>query len=311
MNRPANADVREVRYVSRDGLTLAAQDYGDLTAPWTPVVCLPGLTRTHRDFVALAKHLATHRERPRRVVVFDYRGRGASDWDKDPANYNAVTEMGDVLDGMTAVGLSRAAVVGTSRGGIIGMLMAFNRPRTIVGLVLNDIGPFIEPRGLVRLKSYVGRTPQPADWQDAVRIQRRLHAAQFTAFDADDWNQFVRLTYRDADGRPEMDHDPNLAATLALVEIDQPAPGLWEEFGALRTPILVIHGANSDILTAETVQRMTAANGEMKAITIPDEGHAPLLRGGSILAGIASFIAAAEDRAAFGPPAEVAATVAD
>jgi pimeloyl-ACP methyl ester carboxylesterase len=312
VSRRAGAGMREVRYTSRDGLALAAHDYGDPGSPWTPVVCLPGLTRTSRDFRALAIYLAAHRERPRRVIAFDYRGRGGSEWDKDPANYNVVTELGDILDGMTAVGLSRVAVIGTSRGGIIGMLMAFSRPQTVVALALNDIGPFIEPRGLVRLKSYVGRTPKPEDWQDAARIQRRLHGAQFTAFDDHDWLQFARLTYRDGGGSPESDHDPNLAATLALVEIDQPAPAMWDEFGALRpTPLLVIRGANSDVLSEATLQRMTSEHGRLEAITVPDEGHAPLLRGGALLGRIASFIAAAEDGAFAAPPPELAAAAAD
>jgi pimeloyl-ACP methyl ester carboxylesterase len=207
---------------------------------------------------------------------------------------------------MTALGLSRVAVVGTSRGGIIGMLMAFGRPQSVVGLVINDIGPFIEPRGLVRLKSYVGRTPPPEDWRDAARIQRRLHAAHFTAFDEDDWHQFARLTYRDTGGRPERDHDPNLAATLAQVEIDQPAPALWEEFRALRgTPMLVLRGANSDVLSEATVARMAAEHGTLELVTVPDEGHPPQLRSGPLLARIASFIAAAEDRALAFPPAEL------
>jgi pimeloyl-ACP methyl ester carboxylesterase len=310
--RRSTAGPREVRYLSRDGLSLAARDYGDPASPWTQVVCLPGLTRTKRDFATLATYLASHRERPRRVVAFDYRGRGGSDWDKDASHYNVVTELADVLDGMTALGVSRAAVVGTSRGGIIGMLMAFSRPQTVIGLVINDIGPLIEPRGLVRLKSYVGRTPQPEDWQDAIRIQRRLHAAQFTAFDDDDWNDFVRLTYRDAGGRPELDYDPSLAATLAQIEIDQPAPAMWDEFRALTaTPILVIRGANSDILTEATVRGMAAAHSGLETITVPDEGHPPLLRGGTILGRIASFIGAAEDRAFAAPALEVADTAAD
>src|SRR5258708_12627846 len=96
--------------------------------------------------------------------------------------------MGDVFDGMAALGVARAAVVGTSRGGIIGMLMAVARPTTVAALVLNDIGPVIEPRGLARIKTYVGRTPAPEDWNDAERILRRLHGAQFTPFTDRDWH---------------------------------------------------------------------------------------------------------------------------
>jgi pimeloyl-ACP methyl ester carboxylesterase len=289
---------REVQYVSRDGLPLAAHEYGDRASPWMPVVGLPGLTRTSRDFDGLAQFLAGHRDRPRRVVAFDYRGRGRSAWDKIPANYNVLTETSDVLDGMVALGVSRAAVVGTSRGGIIGMLMAFSRPQTVTALVLNDIGPFIEPRGLVRLKSYVGRTPKPEDWADAARIQRRLHAGHFPAFDDADWDQFARMTYREEGGQPLSDYDPALAATLGEVDFDEPAPGLWEEFRALKAvPMLVIRGVNSDILSEATLQRMALEHPRLESLSIPDEGHPPILRGGPLLARIASFIATAEDGA--------------
>jgi pimeloyl-ACP methyl ester carboxylesterase len=298
---PTASAYREVRYASRDGLGLSVRDYGEATSPWLPVVCLPGLTRTSRDFDALAVHLAGHRQRPRRVLSFDYRGRGPSDWDKDPANYNVVTEMGDVLDGMAALGIPRAAIVGTSRGGIIGMLMGFSRPQTVAALVLNDVGPFIEPRGMVRIKSYVGRTPKAEDWADAVRIQRRLHASQFTGFHDADWNEFARLTYRDHQGRPEGDYDPRLAETLARVEIDQPSPGIWDEFRALQAlPILAIRGANSDILSEATLARMATEHPGLETITVADEGHPPQLRGGPLFGRIAAFVAAAEDGA---PPA--------
>src|SRR5690606_10573258 len=117
----AVVDMREVTYTSADGLSLSARDYGNRLSPWLPVVCLPGLSRTSRDFHALALHLAGHRHRPRRVVAFDYRGRGNSAWDRDPQGYNPVTEMNDVVSGMAHLGITRAIVVGTSRGGIIAL----------------------------------------------------------------------------------------------------------------------------------------------------------------------------------------------
>ena len=287
---------RDFHYTSNDGLTLFARDYGDLASPWLPVVCLPWLSRTSRDFHALAAYLSTHHQRPRRVVAFDYRGRGRSQWDTNVANYNVGMEMTDVLDGMAAIGGARAAVVGTSRGGIIGMLMALARPQTIAALVLNDIGPFIEPRGLARLKTYIGRTPTAENWADAARIQRRLHGTQFTGFDDAAWDAFARLTYNDAGGRPESDYDPRLAETLKDVEIDQPSPGIWDEFRALKwLPMLAIRGANSDILSGETLARMEREHPGLETMVAGDEGHPPQLVPGPLLARIATFIAAAED----------------
>ena len=298
----AESSARDFFYSSEDDLTLYARDYGDPLSPWIPVVCLAGLTRSHRDFQYLAAHLATHRHRPRRVVAIDYRGRGRSQWAKDTATYNPLTEMGDVFSAMAALGIPRAVVVGTSRGGIIGVLMGVSRPVTVAGLLLNDVGPLLEARGLARLKAYVGRTPFPDDWADAAHIQRRLHGAQFTAWDDDDWDAFARLTYRDEDGRPVSDYDPALAATLDGIEFDRPMPALWTEFRALKSiPIMAIRGENSDLLSAETVSRMAAEHPSVETVTVPGVGHPPLFRGGQLLARVSAFITGIEGA---GPPAE-------
>jgi pimeloyl-ACP methyl ester carboxylesterase len=298
----AGAEPRDVTYRSSDGLALHVRDYGDPIWPWLPVVCLPGLTRTARDFEDLAAFLATRRHRPRRVVAFDYRGRGGSQWDKNSDNYNPLTEMTDIFDGMDALGISRAVVVGTSRGGIIGMLMGVARPSALAGLVLNDIGPLIEPRGLARIKSYVGRTPPPDDWQDAVKIQQRLHGAEFTAFGEDDWTAFVRATYRDVEGRPVADYDPALSRTLDGVEFDRPVPVLWNEFNTLRSiPVLAMRGENSDLLSEKTLAAMAAAHPRFEAITVPGEGHPPRLRQTALLQRISMFLTSIEGA---GPPAE-------
>jgi pimeloyl-ACP methyl ester carboxylesterase len=162
--------------------------------------------------------------------------------------------------------------------------------------VLNDIGPAIEARGLARIKSYVGRTPRPDNWADAAHIQQRLHSAQFTAWTDADWVYHARLTYRDDDGRPVADYDPKLADTFDGVEFDKPVPAMWDEFRALKdTRVLVIRGEHSDLLSPETVREMIAINPAVEAVTVPDEGHAPLLRQGHLLARISAFITAIED----------------
>lgn len=288
------AEYRDVTYTSADGLQLHARDYGDRLSPWLPVVCLPGLTRTTRDFDTLAHYLATQKQRPRRVVAFDYRGRGKSAWDRRRDGYNPVTETNDIFDGMAALNIPRAVIVGTSRGGIIGMIMGTLRPASVAALVLNDIGPAVEARGLARIKTYVGRTPVPDDWADAARIQKRLHGGAFTTFSAADWDAFARLTYADDAGTPKADYDPALAATLAGVEFDQPIPAQWNEFRALKdVPMLAIRGENSDLLSAETLAAMAAAHPAIETITVPDEGHPPMLRG-PLLPRIAAFVARIE-----------------
>jgi pimeloyl-ACP methyl ester carboxylesterase len=288
---------REVHYRSSDGLSLFVRDYGPRLSPWLPVVCLAGLSRSGRDFDQLGKTLAADPERPRRVLAFDYRGRGRSAWDGSSDNYNPLIEMGDVFDGMAALGVPRAAVVGTSRGGIIGMLMGVARPSSVAALVLNDIGPTIEPLGLARIRTYVGRMPAPDDWADAERILRRLHGGQFTGLNDADWQAYTRLTFRNDNGRPAGDYDPALARTLDGVEFDKPVPNLWSQFATFaNTPVLVIRGENSDLLSVATLAAMAAAHPGLEAITVPGQGHAPLLIHNQLIRRIADFIAAAESQ---------------
>ncbi len=294
---PANpgAASRERFYTSSDGLRLHVAEYGDTNSPWLPVVCIPGLSRSARDFHELGLHLSQHQHRPRRVLAFDLRGRGLSDWDKDIDHYTPIVEMQDVLDGMAALGVDRAVIVGTSRGGIIAMLMGVMRPSVIAGVVLNDIGPAIEPRGLARLKTYVGRTPAPDDWDDAVRILRRLHGNQFGALGDDEWGVFARMTWRDENGLPTGNYDPALARTFDGVEFDRPLPTLWREFAALSPrPVLAIRGENSDIFSAETLERMAREHPRFDRVIIDGEGHAPLLVRDPLLQRISGFIMASE-----------------
>jgi len=286
---------RDVFYTGRDGLSLHVRDHGERTSPWLPVVCLPGLTRTHRDFEALARSLASDQERPRRIAAFDYRGRGRSGWDRDGAGYNPVRETDDILDGMASLGIARAVVIGTSRGGIIGMIMGLLKPASVAALILNDVGPELEARGLARIKAYVGATPLPDDWADAARIQKRLHGGAFPAWSEDDWLDFAHQTYAEADGRPVRDYDPILASTLSGIDFDRPIPTLWDEFHSLKgLPIMAIRGANSDLLSEATLVAMRDAHPGLVEVTVADEGHPPALRGADLLGRIAAFIAAAE-----------------
>jgi pimeloyl-ACP methyl ester carboxylesterase len=288
---------REVRYRSSDGLSLFVRDHGDRLSPFLPVVCLAGLSRSSRDFDVLARSLAASPERPRRVLAFDYRGRGQSAWDGSSDNYNPLVEMADVFDGMAALGVPRAAIIGTSRGGIVGMLMAVARPTTVAALVLNDIGPTIEPRGLARIKTYVGRMPAPDDWDDAERILRRLHGAQFAGLSDEDWQVFTRQTFRNDNGRPAGDYDPALARTLDGIEFDKPLPDLWREFRSLAgIPVLAIRGENSDLLSPATLAAMAAVHPRLATITVRGEGHPPLLIRRQLIRQIGEFLANSEQR---------------
>ena len=280
---------------AQDGLRLHVRAYGARTNRALPVVCLPGLARTTADFDTLALALSRDRERPRRVLALDYRGRGKSDYDRKAANYNLPVELADVLSVLTALGIGRAAFVGTSRGGILTMLLAVARPTAIAGCVLNDIGPVIDLEGLMRIKSYVGKLPQLSSFPAAADALRRRFANQFPKWSGDDWLAFARATFKDAGGRLVPDYDPKLATILEAIGPSQPLPTLWKEFDALgRVPVMVIRGANSDILSQATVDAMRKRRRALEVVEVPDEGHAPRLAGSLTIGRIAAFIASCD-----------------
>ncbi len=279
-----------------DGLKLHVVRYGPSVSPALPVVCLPGLTRTAADFEMLAVALATDRVQPRRVLALDYRGRGRSEYDRDPANYNLAVELADVIAVLTALGTGPAVFVGTSRGGLLAMLLASARPTAIAGVVLNDIGPVIDGKGLMRIKSYVGRMPQPKSFAEGAEILRRLFDAKFPKIDAAGWLAAAQRAWNERDGRLVPTYDPKLASTLKGIEPEQPAPALWKEFDALAgVPVMVIRGANSDILAAETVAAMRARRADLETRVVPDQGHAPLLAEADVIGDIAKFAARCDE----------------
>jgi pimeloyl-ACP methyl ester carboxylesterase len=280
---------------SHDGLKLHVGAYGWRPATALPVVCLPGLARTGADFDALASALAGDRKRPRYVIAMDYRGRGRSDYDNNPLNYNFATELADVLAVLTALDLGPAVFVGTSRGGILSMLLASARPTAIAGVVLNDIGPVIDVQGLARIKSYVGNMPEPKSFSEGAEILRRLFASQFPKLTEDDWTAFSRRAFKQQDGRLLPTYDVRLAKTLEGIDLERPLQPLWTEFDALaRVPVMVIRGANSDLLSPATVAAMRARRPALDAIEVPDQGHAPLLVEPEIIGHISAFIARCE-----------------
>ena len=280
---------------AQDGLRLHVRAYGARTNRALPVVCLPGLARTTADFDTLASALTSDRGRPRRVLALDYRGRGKSDYDRKPANYNLQVELADVLAVLTALGISRAAFVGTSRGGILTMLLAVARPTAIAGCVLNDIGPAIDLEGLMRIKGYVGKLPALASFPAAAEALKRRFGSLFPKWSDDDWLAFARATFKEDGGRLVPDYDPRLATILEAIGPEQPLPPLWKEFDALgRVPVMVIRGANSDILSAATIEAMRKRRAALEVVEVPDEGHAPRLAGSLTIGRIAAFIASCD-----------------
>ena len=276
----ARKDGQDIFVAAQDGLRLHVREYGLRLDPGLPVVCLPGLTRTAADFETLAPVLSNDSGPKRRVIAIDSRGRGLSDYDKDPGNYNVAIELADVASILTALTIGPAVFIGSSRGGILTMLMGATNPAAIAGVVLHDIGPAIEPAGLARIKGYVGKLAQPRSFIDGAEILQRLFGGQFPKLTMQDWLIAARRAWRQDNGMMTPTYDVRIADTLVDVDVSKPLPALWKEFDALADkPMLVIRGANSDILSAETVEAMAERHHGLEVLEVPDEGHVPILAG--------------------------------
>lgn len=283
----------DIHFTARDGLRLYARHYPAPGSQRRPVVCLAGLTRNGRDFHDLATALAGEAETGRDVFTLDSRGRGQSEHDPDWKNYSLLVELNDVLDFMTMKSLHAAAIIGTSRGGLLAMMMAVLRPAAIGAVVLNDIGPVVERDGLARIVAYVGRVPLPADWREAAQIVREMNQRQFSAVPAKQWDEVARAWFNDENGLPAPGYDRDISKAMSLV--DGPIPALWPQFGALaRKPVLAVRGANSDILSESTLTEMRARHPRLTTLTVPGQGHAPLLKDAPTIAAIAEFLGRAD-----------------
>ncbi|WPP04554.1 alpha/beta hydrolase [Methylocella tundrae] len=280
-----------------DGLRLHFRDYGSPLDPGLPVVCLPGLTRSAADFGPLASALAggLAGNRRRRVLALDYRGRGLSGYDRDWKNYSLPVENDDILSVLTAAGVERAVLVGTSRGGLHVMLLSATRPSIIAGAVLNDIGPVLEPQGLARIRSYVGKLPPPKSEADAVDLLKRLMSEHFKGLREADWALYAKLTFADETGRFGGRYDQKLMKTIESIDLEQPAPALWAQFDGLRAvPLLAIRGGNSDLLSPATLAEMARRHPNCETYIVEGQGHPPLLIDAPSIQRIAAFVAQTE-----------------
>ncbi|BAT60741.1 acyl-CoA esterase [Variibacter gotjawalensis] len=274
-----------------DGLKLHAVEYG-VDNGGLPVVCLPGLARTVGDFAGIARALAAD---GRRVVVIEYRGRGLSGYDSNLANYNPLIEIRDALTVFDTLSVSRAVFVGTSRGGILTMLMAPTEGSRIAGVVLNDIGPELMIEGLVRIKGYVGKLPQPKSIDDGAAILKELFEVQFPNYTAADWLGSAELTWREENGTLKLSYDPNLSVTVKDVEPDQTPPTMWDQFDALKSkPLMLVRGALTDLISSATAKKMAERHPGMELIEIADEGHPVRLDRPEVAERIKAFVRACD-----------------
>lgn len=278
-----------IEYTSEDGLRLYARDYpADQQAP--VVLCLHGLTRNSADFEPLCDHLS-----PRyRLIVPDQRGRGLSQWDPHPQNYLPQQYNRDMLALLAALDIDRVHIIGTSMGGIMGILLGAAHPTLVASLVLNDIGPGINPDGVKLIAQMVSNPPCYSNWQVAADKIRSFNGALFPDFTAEDWLNFARRTCRQTERGVEPDYDPALGVPFAAGG-DAVAPDLWPAFRQLDAiPLLVIRGAMSNILDASTCDEMAVIHPTLQRVELSNRGHAPILDEPPALAAIQALLLSAE-----------------
>jgi pimeloyl-ACP methyl ester carboxylesterase len=274
-------------FLVRDGLKLHYRDYPGATDK-PPILCLPGLTRNSRDFADFAERYS-----PRfRVIALDFRGRATSDYDPFPARYNPMTYASDVVELLDQLGINDAIFVGTSLGGLVTMVIAATAPQCIAGAIINDVGPDVDPAGIDRILTYVGKDARFRSWDEAADTIAANYGGNFERFTHADWVAMAKRNCREENGEIRFDYDMAIAEPFKTVG---PAPqaDLWPLFAALgRKPLLVVRGAKSDLLTAETTEKMRTVAPKMKLAVVPGVGHAPELNEPEAIGAIDEFLLA-------------------
>jgi pimeloyl-ACP methyl ester carboxylesterase len=274
MTDTADSAWADCYWTSRDGLTLHYRDYPG-REDRAVVLCLPGLTRNARDFETLALRLAGDW----RVISPEMRGRGDSAYAKDSSTYNPFQYVDDINHLFEQAGIGQYIVLGTSLGGLMTMILAMNAPERIVGAMLNDIGPVLEPEGLARIGSYVGQGRNFPTWMHAARAIEESQAVAYPDYEIDDWLAMAkRLMVLSSNGRIVFDYDMKIAEPLQRATTSDAQPDLWPGIEALAgKPMLLLRGALSDVLSAQTLDSMQALLPGAEAVTLAGIGHAPTL----------------------------------
>ena len=278
---------RPFKYRSHDGLTLHARVY-EASPDYPAVICMPGLTRNSADFHKLAEHLTAQSKV--KVYSLDFRGRGSSDWDSNPSNYNPLRYAEDLQAFVQNQKLENIILIGTSLGGLVAMIYTAHFDNTVAGIVLNDIGPEIDPTGLARIQSYVGKTGSAESWNDAKQMVKAINEETLPDLAEAEWTQMTEALMHEAeDGRIVFSYDPAISE-----ESNPSAKGtdFWSEFDALRQlPVLVIRGVKSDILNSKCVETMLTSHDKLAYCEVSNRGHAPLLNEPEALAAIEAYLA--------------------
>ncbi|WP_417460903.1 alpha/beta fold hydrolase [Kordiimonas sp.] len=281
------AEYKDCFFTNTDGLKQHYRDYNTAGDDAPVVLCMPGLTRNPKDFSDIADHLADRC----RIIAIANRGRGKSDYDPDPSRYKPVTYVADVMELLGQLGISSVVAIGTSLGGLMTILIQALHPGTLKAAVINDIGPEVDPSGIARIKSYVGKGTPPESWAEAVEGVKRANAGVYPDFTEEDWRWYTHNLYEDVGGKPVMQYDPAISQNFESAD-DQSAPDLWPFFTAMHSiPTVVLRGELSDILSAPTLKRMANEHPDLVPVTVPNLGHVPLMREPECKAAIDTLIA--------------------
>jgi pimeloyl-ACP methyl ester carboxylesterase len=293
---------KEHRYNSHEGLSLYYREYGQGEQT---IICLPGLTRNSKDFHEIASHLSSNY----RVLCSDLRGRGQSDHDPKWKNYHPGTYVKDIWKLLDEMGISNIIILGTSLGGLMAMIMAEQRPEHVKAVIMNDIGPQIDPSGYKRILSYAGRQNVVTNWQEAAQQCSDTYALAIPDMPMSFWAEYARRNFaEDKNGMPVSESDPNIGEAIRnsvkfttwlkclrkwgiLRKIDGVMIDPWDSFKTMSMPCLVIRGELSDILSEEIVDMMHSVKPDLQRATIPKRGHVPLLDEAESIHAIDSFLA--------------------
>ncbi|TDG15525.1 alpha/beta hydrolase [Seongchinamella unica] len=286
------ADYQDVYYHSSDGLRLYARDYPcrsgeQASAP--AILCMHGLTRNSADFAGLARHLSASY----RVIAVDNRGRGLSGYDSNIANYTPATYVQDMFTLLGELGIGQVILCGTSMGGLMSFMMAAMQPERVKAMIINDIGPELDPAGLARIKGYVGKSRPVSNWTEAIAQAREINEIAFPDFTEQEWEEFTRGLYREENGVPVLAYDPAISRPMNDDDSNAVPPDLWPLFEAITDiPMLVIRGESSDILAPDCVATMREKKPDLALADIPRRGHAPTLNEPVSRLAIDQFLAA-------------------
>ncbi|MBX7540964.1 alpha/beta fold hydrolase [Qipengyuania sphaerica] len=271
-----DSEFSERSWQSPDGLELYFREYAGDDTGKTPVVCLHGLTRNSRDFEGLAPHIA---RQGHRVIVPDMRGRGQSAYADDSATYAVPNYIADLMALLAQEGIERYISIGTSMGGLMTMLIAQFAPQKIAGAVINDIGPVVDPTGIDKIKTYLGKGGSFPTWMHAARSLEEVHGESHPGFDTNDWITMAKRSMTLCNnGRIAFDYDMKIAEPFNEADENAVPPDLWPGFEALaKKPLLLVRGGISAILSADTLAEMQKRAPDADTVVVPQAGHAPTL----------------------------------